>query len=395
MAEQKTAITDEEVHNIVVLGASFAGLGITHKLMQKIIPTLPHSKSFRITLVTESTHFLYTVGTPRTMMGGPKFPLSTTLIPIEHGLKQYSSPALTIIYGTATYLEPSNRAVTITRRDTAAPELISYDTLVITTGAISKSALWSLKDGHQQTADALIDLQARLPSAKSVLLVGGGPVGVESAGEIAFRYGVDKVDAKQITLISGADRLLVNSLRPAIGQQAQRYLEAMGVKVRHGLKIESTKIGKDGTTTVRFSDGTSTNVDVFIDCTGRTPNTSFVPAEMLDSRKKIIVDEYLRVKGAGERVYAFGDAASLSKGGALDIQFSLPSLMASMEHDLGGHAQPKPYVPSDKEMQLVPVGPKKGVGAAFGWKLPSWVVWLIKSRTFFLDKAEKTVLGTA
>ena len=395
MSEKKMTMTGEKVHNIVVLGASFAGLGITHKLLQKVIPTLPRSSSFRVTLVTESTHFLYTVGTPRTMMGGSKYPLSTTLIPIEQGLKQYSSPALTIIYGSVTHLEPSNRTITVVKRDVGTPEPISYDTLVIATGSTSNSALWSLKGGHQQTVDALVDLQARMPAAKSVLLVGGGAVGVESTGEIAFRYGKGKTDAKQITLISGADRLLSSSLRPAIGRQAQGYLEAMGVKVRHGLKIDSTEVARDGSTTARFSDGTSMNVDIFIDCTGRTANTSFMPPGMLDSRKRIVVNEYLRVKGAGDRVYAFGDAASLSKGGALDIQFSLPALMANMECDLGGHAQAKAYVPSDKEMQLVPVGPKKGVGAAFGWKLPSWVIWLLKSRTFFLDKAEPTVMGTA
>ena len=56
----------------------------------------------------------------------------------------------------------------------------------------------------------------------------------------------------------------------------------------------------------------------------------------------------------------------------------------------------KPYKPlTTKETQLVPVGPDQGVGAAFGWWLPSMLVKMAKSKTFMFDQALKTVMGTA
>lgn len=46
-----------------------------------------------------------------------------------------------------------------------------------------------------------------------------------------------------------------------------------------------------------------------------------------------------------------------------------------------------------KELQVVPVGQKAGVGVVMGWKVPSWFVWMIKGRTYFIEKAEGTVKG--
>ena len=53
-----------------------------------------------------------------------------------------------------------------------------------------------------------------------------------------------------------------------------------------------------------------------------------------------------------------------------------------------------PYNKSDKMTQVVPIGPKGGVGMVFGWKVPSLMVWAVKSRTFFVEMVEPTVMGT-
>lgn len=42
---------------------------------------------------------------------------------------------------------------------------------------------------------------------------------------------------------------------------------------------------------------------------------------------------------------------------------------------------------------MVPIGPKGGVGALFGWRIPSLMVRLIKARTFFVEMAPGAVEG--
>ncbi|MCJ1485545.1 hypothetical protein MMC06_005720 [Schaereria dolodes] len=387
-------MSDRKMNNIVVLGGSYAGLSIAHKLLKDIIPSLPRDKPFRVTLVTESTHFYWTVGAPRAMLGGEKFPLSASLIPIQDGFKQYPSSQIEIMYGTVKRVDPGRRQISIAQPNNPAFTEINYDTLVVTTGSTSNSALYSLKGGHQQTEKAIMDLQARLPKAKSVLIAGGGPAGTETAAEMGFKFAGKRPNAKQITLLSGSRQLLTN-LRPDIGQEAQRLLKALGVEVRHNLKVKHAEATGDGKMTVHLSDSSSITVDIYIDATGRTPNTAFMPTEMLDSQNKLVVDEFLHVKGAGDRVYAFGDVASTSKSGAVDINFMTPTLVSSISSDLGKKAPLKAYVRMEKDMQLVPIGPNKGVGVAFGWKLPSFFVWIMKGRTYWMDKAPKTVMGTA
>ncbi len=66
----------------------------------------------------------------------------------------------------------------------------------------------------------------RLKAAKSVLIVGGGAVGVEVAGEIA-----SVLPDKQVTLVHSRDKLLVDD-RPRMSATAKQWLENNNVKVR-------------------------------------------------------------------------------------------------------------------------------------------------------------------
>ncbi len=88
----------------------------------------------------------------------------------------------------------------------------------------------------------------------------------------------------------------------------------------------------------------------------------------------------------------------------LDILDSLPIMETNLKRDLlASHSDPigKPdgpdriFVRNDKETQLVPVGRSKGVGAAFGWALPSFLVWLIKGRHYMIQRAYKNADGSA
>lgn len=42
---------------------------------------------------------------------------------------------------------------------------------------------------------------------------------------------------------------------------------------------------------------------------------------------------------------------------------------------------------------LVPIGPKGGVGAVFGWRVPSLMIRLVKARTYMVDYAPQKLAG--
>lgn len=156
-----------------------------------------------------------------------------------------------------------------------------------------------------------------------------------------------------------------------------------------------------GQTTVQLSNQTTQTVDLYLDATGGRPNTSWLPSSWLNERGHVETDrETMRVKAA-KGVYAIGDAASYSLGGVFDVKDAVRPLASSVLVDLteGNHSGahgPKqiPFVQKAlKESQIVPIGPKGGVGAMFGWRMPSFMIWLAKARTYFIEMAPGIVSG--
>lgn len=81
----------------------------------------------------------------------------------------------------------------------------------------------------------------------------------------------------------------------------------------------------------------------------------------------------------------------------------LPVLETNLKRDLlaahtDANAKPegedKVYTKNEKELQIVPVGPSKGVGAILGWRVPSLFVWLLKGRDYMIPKGSECIDGS-
>ena len=386
-------------HQIVVLGGSFAGLGIAHGIL-KAIPSLQKQTggAYKVTLIANSSHFWWSVGAPRAMLR--PYPISNddSFIPISKGFSQYPSDHFEFLHAEITNLDPEKREIFYQSKNekekvAEVTSSLEFDTLVIALGSTGASPIYSLQGSHVPTLDAYKDIQSRLPSAKTVVVVGGGSAGTETAGELGHLYGRNTSEPKDITILSGGERLLP-ALRPAIGARAQEMLTAMDVKVEHNLRLTNSKKLPNGREEVTLSDGTTRQVDILLVATGRVPASSFLPTSLLDKKNRVVVDKCLRIPSI-KSGYAAGDIASNSPGGVLTVMTQAPAVTANVIAELSGKGEGSVWKPlSTKEMQVVPVGPDGGVGAAFGWWLPSFVVKLLKSRDFMFPKALKTVMGT-
>ena len=381
-------------HNIVILGGSYSGLGVAHGLL-KALPGLKSQtgKSYKVTMIANSTHFWYSVGAPRAMFIPYPNDIMDSFIPIEKGFKQYSSDLFEFVHAEITGLETEKKAVLyklMNEKQETAPDTnaLSFDTLVIATGSQGTSPLYSYQGSHVPTLDAYKDIQSRLPSAKSIMIVGGGASGTETAGEVGHLHGKKTPSPKDITILSGSDRLLT-ALRPAIGKRAQEFLQGMGVKVEHNLKLTDSTDLDNGTTKVTLNDGSVRTVDILINAVGRKPASSYLPSSLLDDRGLVRADAYTRVpslKGA----WVTGDLAQGSPGGLMYVTFTVPTTVANIIVELGGKGKLKEWkLLSTKESQFVPIGPNYGVGAIFGWWLPSAAVRMIKSRNMMWPSAMK------
>ncbi|KAI6861442.1 hypothetical protein D0864_02493 [Hortaea werneckii] len=378
-----------ETRNIVVLGTSFGGLSIAHYLLKHTFPKLQQAQDvkYALHLVDPSDHFWWHIGAPREIVSVKEMKHSDCFVPTMDCFKQYSNfkDAITFHHGTATALDTEARNVSIDKYE-GGSETIDYYALVIATGVRSPTPLTTLQGNYTTSQQALEELNTKLASAKEIVISGGGPVGVETAGEIGTHLG----GKANITLIAGSDKLLP-VLRKSLSDKAQRQLEKLGVQVKFGTKVTGAdSTSEDGKTEVQLDNGEKIAADVYIPAFGVQPNTEFLPEKLKGSGGYVATNgKTLRVDAAGPRVYAAGDVSAVDKGGVLNLYSSIPVLGANVSHDLlseaGLSAVPeKSYVRKDGETQLVPVGPKTGVGAFNGWQMPGFAVSMIKGKDYML-----------
>jgi NADH dehydrogenase FAD-containing subunit len=416
--------TMTESRNIVVLGASSAGLMTTHYIMKHILPALKKKGDgkYHVYLINPTSDWWFRVASPRVAASTTQMTAESILFDIrEEALAQYSSEDITFIQAAATGLDESARTVAYRTGDKSAEQSLPYHALIVATGSSTYHPAFSMSTDTQKTLDSIKYTNEKVASAKEIVIVGGGPTAVEFAGETGeFLNGkpgwFSKPEPKvKITVVTAGDHLLP-ALRPAIGQTAEQKLAQLGVKVVYKQRVVDTTETKDGRFVVELSNGEKLEADLYIPAYGVEPNSSFLPAHLLDEKKYLKTNaETLRVDGAGPRVYSIGDVASYSRNTVPDILDSFPALVVNFKRDLLSYNTELPnqrakgvdriYKKSTKEMQFVPIGSGGGVGALMGWRVPSWLVWMVKGRDYMLgmsglptakgDKMNKEVVWSA
>ena len=145
------------------------------------------------------------------------------------------------------------------------------------------------------------------------MLAGGGPTGVETAGELAAAYG----GGKDITLIMGGERALRGShVLPSVSQAMETDLQKPGVKLVRNTQVKhvprNAEGGKDAVaqTTLTLSNGSTLVTDLYLPLFRVQVNTDFVPPSLLDSAGNLDLDKTMRVVGT-ENVWGIGDVGNL------------------------------------------------------------------------------------
>jgi len=140
---------------------------------------------------------------------------------------------------------------------------------------------------------------------KTVLIVGGGLVGSELAGDIAV-YSKNASNSTRVILVHSGDHLCPE-MNDKAGQAVKTKLEELGVKVILNEKAVKNSAGK----MVLESSGKVIEADQVVMTVGIDPMNSFVDPGYLNQEGWVEVDEYFQVKGAGGKLFAFGDCCTL------------------------------------------------------------------------------------
>lgn len=236
-----------------------------------------------------------------------------------------------------------------------------------------------------------------ISAAQSILVVGGGPVGVEMVGEIAAQH-----PGKKITLVHAGETLLTNSAQPIIPKALEKInkkLGDFGVVVKLNTKVTNLPALAGGDsfvhdpnglklTSYSLSNGENVEADLAIVCVGNTRrNGNLVDAVDADNYVKVGAD--LQVEGM-PRVFCVGDANNLRETKLAYFAAKHAALAASNIQRLEQNKPTQKYTVMDGNTEygvmFIPLGPKKGAGALGKTVMGNYLVSLAKGKGLFTNK---------
>ncbi len=185
---------------------------------------------------------------------------------------------------------------------TAAGRVLDFDRLALTVGARPRrlTVPGANLDGvrYLRTADEATALRELQSDAESVVVIGGGFIGLEAAA-------VARTQGKSVTVVEAADRLIGRAVAPVVSDFYRDAHVRRGVDVRLGAQVVSLGGEHNRVRAVQLSDGSRIPADLVIVGIGIQPCTELARQLDLESAGGIVVDRYART--SNPTVVAAGD----------------------------------------------------------------------------------------
>jgi 3-phenylpropionate/trans-cinnamate dioxygenase ferredoxin reductase subunit len=183
-------------------------------------------------------------------------------------------------------------------------QLLSYEKLALCTGARARPASIPGVDSpgvfYLRTLADVDGIRANISPGKSVVIIGGGYIGLEAA---AVLRGLEV----RVTVLELQQRILSRVCAPEVSEFYSRVHRENGVDIRTGVEVLAIE-NEDGAKTVSCSDGSRFNADLIIVGVGIIPNVELAEACGLAVDDGILVDQFARTSDPD--IVAAGDCTN-------------------------------------------------------------------------------------
>ncbi len=337
---------------VVIAGGGFAGALIAKALDKDSV--------FNVTLIDAKDYFEFTPGVLRSIVD----PLHLKKIQVLHSayLKRTK-----IVNGEV------NEA---TEHDVAVgKQRIPFDYLVVSSGSTYTMPIKQQNVVFATRGTTLRNYHEKLCAAKTILIIGGGIVGVELAAEIAAQY-----YDKHVILVHSRDTLMPRM--PAKAQQyAHSFLKKRGVEF-----VFNERITEGSGATYATKSGKRITADLAFLCTGIKPNTQFLFKnfkDRLDEKNQVYTSVYLQMKGH-ENIFAAGDVTAIPEEKTAQNAEEQAKIIA---HNISAleKKQPLKEYESKPRAMVISLGPWNGMLTYknFVWTgfVPAFLKWFVEWKT--------------
>lgn len=374
---------------VVIIGGGFGGLNAARALAKADV---------EIVLIDRTNHhlfqpLLYQVATT-------SLAPSDITAPIRWVLRD--QPNVTTLLGTVEKIERRNRAI----RVVGEPDPIHYDYLIVAPGTRHSyfgneqwerwaPGLKSVEDARRIRKRFLLAFEraeweedeAARQALLTLVVIGGGPTGVELAGvlpemcRVAFKPDFRRIDTAKVRviLLEGGPRILP-AFPESLSDRALRDLQRLGVEVRTNTMV--TDITQHG---VHVGDEYIPTESVFWAAGNAASPLAQTLDAPLDRVGRVLVEQNLTVPG-DDRVYVIGDCAAVHQPDGQWVPGVAPAANQMGKHagaNILRHIAGKPLEPFSyfNKGDLATIGRHKAVASFFDGKLRfagyfAWFLWL-------------------
>ncbi|KAL3694829.1 hypothetical protein R1sor_008480 [Riccia sorocarpa] len=289
-----------------------------------------------------------------------------------------------IAYGLQNDADDSAVSVTESELTTDSGEVVPFDFLVITTGTTFS--------GPKTKVERIEDFEAKkkkIEDSDSILIIGGGPVGVELAGEIATDF-----PKKKLTLVQSGDRL-IDFLGPKASDKAQKWLKNKGVEVILNDRVETDDLTPPNYVT---KSGKQITADAHFVAVGKKLGKGWIEAspalkEKLNDEGRLQVEQTCQVAGF-TNIFAAGDITDIKeiKQGYLAARHAA-AVISNIKKLIKNPDEKKlsTYKPSEKAIGLVSLGRQEGVAQFPFATVGGWLPGKLKSKDLFVGQTRSSL----
>ncbi|KAI8076153.1 hypothetical protein BDF21DRAFT_422715 [Thamnidium elegans] len=371
--------------NIVIVGGGFAGTQVAKALEKQLVKL--KDEECRIILVEKKTHFYHSIAGLRcAVVDWDK----KVMIPYTNLFQEKKN---TVVQASAMQLEKHQVVL-----DKAVPEFgttIPYDYLVITTGTRYPAPAKATALDYDTTHADLSNIRQQVKAAKSIVIVGGGPVGLELAGEIHDVY-----PSTKITIVHTEPEILSDV--PKVRTRMLDLLKKNGIElvtndsVMIPSSVQETLYHPQNNVVETEGGKCFQDVDLVMLAFGNRPETDWLKsAGVLAENGYVKVKDTYQVDHADfSHVLVMGDAADFKETKlAYRITGHVPTVVQNIVQMAVKNQSPTGKYKKAPDAMVITFGQSQGVGLLpfFGITVGSWPVSLVKSKNLFLGQSWDTL----
>jgi 3-phenylpropionate/trans-cinnamate dioxygenase ferredoxin reductase component len=288
---------------VLIVGAGHAGFQVAASLRQ-------HGYGERICLINDEAHLPYQrPPLSKAYLKGEGRPDSLMFRPD----KFYRDQNIELIGDRAVSIDRAAQRLLL-----ASGSFLEYGHLVLATGA--RNRLLDLPNAnlgdvrYLRILDESEALRQRIHSAKHVVVIGAGFIGLEFAATA-------RIKGLEVDVVELATRVMARAVTAEISDYFQERHVAAGIRIHLGVQATSIEGGGDEVSGVSLSDGRRIPADLVVVGVGVLPNVELAAEAGLPVASGIIVDEQLLTPDPN--ISAIGDCALFASprfGGSLRLE---------------------------------------------------------------------------